>query len=311
MILFDLETFEEVNTRTPAGEVCVRKMQSDLGGLKTDGLWGKRTLRAYTKVYGPPVTREEDLPRLKTPRMVFKWGYHHAGGWPVRDVSWEKFTEADTWQNGMIRLVSGRRNRGWYSRPPSSWVSLDTASIGIAHWWAGRIPTMLPEIVGDLPFDELCALVGEDRAMEMLSEPFLRKFFGNKTGRTHFKHKHLPLLRAWHAVASLDPIQQAQKDIWIQTTVPRALDIVEGTPGWDEADDDGGRLVAGVARMVNSSPVRAKRYVKWASKRPGSPIEQLKVAMGSLKTNGGYGHPERFKAIVDEPRFRGPYRSYI
>lgn len=306
MKLFDLKTFELIDTKTSTGQLWLRNRQRELGA-SVDGIWGPKTERSWGAVYGDPITDRDDLPALITPRIVLKWGYHHVEGWPIIDSRWFSQTNEYSWINGMMRLVSGHRKGSTFSRPPSSWVSLDSASIGVAHWWSKRMPSVLPLLLAGLTHSQRSHIVGEQLASDMADSSYIKRTLGSERGKTRFKPHHLPLMRGWYALSQHINVREAQVKFWIDSTMPKTLDIIEDV-GWALDGDDGGRLAAGVARMVNSAPARAKRCLRVGMQRRGSPLEQLERAMSWPKTEGGYGHVERWEAIKAQPRFVGPYR---
>jgi peptidoglycan hydrolase-like protein with peptidoglycan-binding domain len=126
-------------------------------GLEVDGKVGPNTERSLRRALSwqpaalhalPPITR--------------RWHFDHAelAPFPYSDRQLEAVTGTGSWSAGAIRLVTGydaaRRtvNRGW-----DSFTTLDTFSIGIAHWWSDTAPELLAEIARREP--ELAAWAWE------------------------------------------------------------------------------------------------------------------------------------------------------
>lgn len=265
-------------------------------GLTPDGMVGPRTVDAL------PVAAEGAPLITKSPASG-SGHYDHAydasdpsrGGWPKVDAQWEAVTGTGSWLAGMLRLLTGRQvGRGGavtYSRGPDDFITLDTYSIGIAHWWADTAPQkLLTPLVRRFPGEAVSAwgMVG---AEILQRPPEVKRVTGTAKGHRRFDPATLRwLLDGWWAVARRPHWLAAQVELWAEDYIGEALRIASAQGvDWDALDGpDRGRVLAGIARMCNSSPRMARDVLRrfWGGR--GDLVAALQKAYGVERSAGGY-----------------------
>jgi hypothetical protein len=103
-------------------------------GLDVDGKVGPNTEGSLKRALSPQPATLHPLPPITR-----RWGFDHAEltPFPYSDRQLKAVTGTGSWSAGAIRLVTGYDaeretvNRGW-----DSFTTLDTFSIGIAHWFS-------------------------------------------------------------------------------------------------------------------------------------------------------------------------------
>lgn len=81
-------------------------------------------------------------------------GYHHKPlTYHKHDAQMDAITDVDTFEARYVRLIGGWRKGGkkgtYWSRGPDSFITLDTYSIGIPHFWALYFPEEFAEFIQD------------------------------------------------------------------------------------------------------------------------------------------------------------------
>lgn len=272
---------------------------------------GDDLLEWVTRLRGkqaPPEPTEHPLPPFKR-----RWGYDHAEvtGWPYRDAQWIKVTGSGSWEAGMLRMVSGYSpTRGTVSRGPDAWISLDTYSVGIAHWWARTAPTLFARIALEAPALATWAW-GSERARKMEDPRWLPSQVKPRRRKNQKVRGHDPrldwLCEGWWAIARHPRVIKIQCEHWLGN-YPASARTHARKLGWDRAlrGADGGRILAALTRMHNSGA--AYRRVRAGKKASGSrrPMEILETAYHLPKDKGGYGKPGRWKKLIAWSEFTGP-----
>ena len=235
----------------------------------------------------------------------------NCGRWPVIDSQLETITGTDTWLAGMIRLVSGRKTSrmgGYhYSRGLDSLVTLDTISLGIAHWWAGTLAEQLLEpLARRLPREVVDAAWGPE-GFDILTTPKrLNRIVGDERGLRRYNPVRLDWLAAgWRAVARRPDAAGIQIGVWVKEYVGEALQVTREFD-MDLSGRDGGLILAGIARMCNSGPARCRailrKYYHVDPKAKGAGLAALKDIFSIDRTKGGYskkGNGPRRWAILE------------
>jgi len=275
-------------------------------GLGADGMIGPLTLARMEQVLarGEEVKGEAAArPLMAASPAAGGGGYDHAydpadpsrGGWPKVDAQWEEATATGSWLAGMLRLLTGRTVRQGgvvtYSRGPDDFISLDTYSVGIAHWWAETAPSkLLAPLCARWP-DEAAAAWGGDRLPTLRDPAALRRLTGTTRGHMRFGESRLRwLLDGWWEVARRPHWLAAQVEVWAQDYIGEALAVASaaGVVWGDMSAADCGRSLAAIARMCNTSPVMARAVVRrWWGGR-GSLVEALRRAYTVDRADGGY-----------------------
>lgn len=265
-------------------------------------------MNLYRKQRGVPESPEHALPAFTR-----RWGYDHAEvePWPYKDAQWIQMTSTGLWAAGMLRMVSGYKpSRGTVSRGPDSWISLDTYSVGIAHWWAKTAPKLFARIALEAP-DLARWAWGSERAEKMEDKRWLPsqvKPRRRKNQKVKGHDSRLDWLCAgWWAIARHPRIVRIQCDHWLGNYPASARRHAEKL-GWSDAlrGSDGGLILAGLTRMHNSGA--AYRRVRAGKKeaRSRDPITILETAYHLPRDKGGYGKPGRWRKLISWDEFKGP-----
>jgi hypothetical protein len=257
---------------------------------------GPRTVSAL-----PVAVAAEGAPLIAVSPAAGGGGYDHAhdpsdpsrGGWPKQDPQWEAATATGSWLAGMLRLLTGRQERGGrvtYSRGPDDFISLDTYSVGVAHWWAGTAPSKLFAPLATRFSLEADAAWGAEGA-DILRDPrALVKATGDKRGHMRFHPGLRWLLDGWWQVARRPHWLAAQVEVWASDYIGEALEVARGAGvRWGELGGaDRGRVLAAIARMCNSSPAMARAVVRrfWGGR--GDLVRALREGYSVERTAGGY-----------------------
>jgi len=224
-----------------------------------------------------------------------RWGYDHAiDGYSKADPHWQAVT-AGTVEGALLRLVSGWSPRKrTFSRHPDDWISLDTYSIGIAHWWAETADDLLAAIYDADP-DLAVWAWGEDGADLIGPLGDLEEWTGVKRRKTDYDDRFDWLLAGWYAISRHPTALRVQCAHWLDRYAAPALADCKRW-GWTSA-----RSLAAVARMRNSGKQRHIDRVRNA--HPGwDEARTCQVAMGP----GYYGHADRWDAILAMPELHAP-----
>lgn len=229
------------------------------------------------------------------PPKQSRWGYDHTPPvYGVKDSQATAQTEGSV-AGSMLRLVGGYdRKRETWSRGWDSWISLDTYSVGVAHWWSETAPDLFATIANEVP--GLAAWGWGDEGLAILRDPDrLRELTGTKRG----KMPHDPdldwLLAGWYEIARHPAAVRIQARTWLENYGGWAWSA-HRRYGWK-----GAASLAGLARMRNSG---AQRYVERALDKLGRDADENEV-MKLAMSDGYYDHPERWDAILADPVLAG------
>lgn len=280
-------------------------------GLTADGMAGPRTIRAL-----PGVGLAGAEPWVTKSPASGSGHYDHAhdpadpsrGGWPKVDAQWEAVTATGSWLAGMLRLLTAREvRRGGvvtYSRGPDDFITLDTYSLGIAHWWADTAPQkLLAPLVRRFPADAEAAW-GAVSARVLQNPAEVKRITGTARGHRHFDGGALRwLLNGWWAVARRPHWLGAQVELWAADYIGEALAIARAQGvDWGALDGpDLGKALAAIARMCNTSPRMARDVLRrfWGGR--GDLVAALQKAYGVERSAGGYSKggngPKRWARI--------------
>jgi hypothetical protein len=188
-------------------------------GLVVDGKVGPNTERSLRVALSPQPAALHPLPPITR-----RWRFDHAelAPFPYSDTQLEAVTGTGSWSAGAIRLVAGydaaRRtvNRGW-----DSFTTLDTFSIGIAHWWADTAPELLAEIARREP--DLAAWAWGSKTAELLAdEDWLPSRHPPQRGKKTLSADLHWLLSGWWACARHPSVARIQCEQWLHKYVGRA-----------------------------------------------------------------------------------------
>lgn len=235
----------------------------------------------------------------------------NCGRWPVIDSQLETITSTDTWLSGMIRLVSGRKTSrmgGYhYSRGLDSLITLDTISIGIAHWWAGTIAKQIAKPLAErLPREVVDAAWGPEGFAILTDPERLDKILGDERGLRRYNPVRLDWFAAgWRAVARRPDAAAIQIGVWVKHYVGEALAVAREF-NMDLGGRDGGLILAAVARMCNTGPASCReilrKYYHVDPKAKGAGLAALKDIFSIDREKGGYskkGNGPRRWAILE------------
>lgn len=290
-----------------------------LVGSDVDGLWGTSTVAALIEwqrrkrftpdglltveqsehfpvsgdaIPDPIDTDTRPIPKFcRTKASSTNKPYDHAywpddptsGGWPVIDNQWEAITGTGSWLGAMLRLLTGRgmdsKGQVYYDREPDDFITLDTYSLGFAHFWADTAPQkVLAEIVRRLPKESVNAW-GKPACDILLDPKKVKAITGVERGPRRYNPRTLSwLVAGWSRVARLPEALAVQVEVWLKDYVGEALAICAEN-NLPLNGREGGLVLAAVSRMCNSSPVLARTAIKkfW---RKGS---DASAAVGMLR----------------------------
>ncbi|WP_299844151.1 hypothetical protein [uncultured Roseovarius sp.] len=231
------------------------------------------------------------------PHSTQKWGYDHLPYlYRKQDLQWEAITGTKSFEAGLCRLVSGWDGSN-FSRGPDSWISLDTYSIGIAHWWAKTAPELLSSICDQQPILAEFAW-GKTTSMAMTNPDWLLEVVPPVRGKTPH-HKNLDwLLSGWFAIARHPNVIKICVDTWLAGYTKTPLKLMEEY-GWNN-----GTSLAGLVRMTNSrGSSGVKKLVKRAINLVGNSTDEMAVIKLAFEHPDLYDKPKRLKLIQSWPEF--------
>lgn len=281
-----------------------------------------------TEHYQLAPTNQDNIPDAPRPAPLFtksrasgKDGYYDLAyepgtgrGWPRCDPQWDRVTQTPdgkpSWLGAMLRVLTGRSvgSKGvvTYSRGPDDFITLDTYSAGIAHWWAATAPEkLLLPIVERLPSLALNAW-GEDCASLLLHPHKVEAITGTITGHTRYDPRTLSWLAAgWWWIARQPAALALQVELWAQDYIGAALDLVDELklPLRELDGASQGVVLAAIARMCNSGPGLAKRVIRkyWRGGHPTGLVGALRDGFHIERSAGGYSKdgngPGRWREI--------------
>lgn len=235
------------------------------------------------------------------PEIKKMWGYDHAPDvYNKVDLQWDKITGDGSFLSGLLRLVSGSKGGGKFSRGPDSWISLDTVSVGIAHWWAATIPDLFARFAVEKP--ELVEWAwGKEAAAAMRNPNFLRGYLQAKRGKMPHNKKFDWLLAGWYEIARHPEIIKICVDRWLLSYLPPSVSVMR-IYQWKRGDTK-----AGLVRLTNSrGSAGMSSLVKSAVKKIKSTEEQEVLPYVYTEL---YKKPDRWKAITSWPQFKEPYEK--
>ncbi len=233
----------------------------------------------------------QPMQKFVMPNLTLKWQIDHAPiVWHRPDPYWKKLTDGGTVADGLLRMISGynpRKNR--FSRGPDSLTSLDTYSLGIAHWHAETAPEMLEH----LPDYLIKYAWGVDK------EEFLDYLenIDSKRGKQRLRRELYPFVRGWYEIARHPAVIAVQAEAWLGKYAKRA---------WKTCSQNGlfsALAFACVARVTNSSYSRAGKWVaKIRRRHPEYTEEEVCAELFGPRYDD---HPDRFDLIKTYPEFKG------
>lgn len=324
-------------------ELDVRMVQLGVGLPKdqVDGKWGVMTV-AYlvawqtaqgfeangvltTEQYQHFPTDHDDIPEpvqklplfTKTAASGKKGYYDHAydpsdptkGSWPVIDHQWEEMTATGSWIASMLRLLTGRSvtssGKTIYDREVDDFVTLDTYSLGIAHWWSGTAPGQLLQPLAN-KFPELAEEAWGKKAADLLKNnpKKVMEITGIEKGHRRYNPRTLSwLVAGWYHVARRPEVIAFMVELWCTDYVSKGLNRCKSHK-MDLTGSNGGLILAAVTRMCNSAPAMADRALgKFYKgiKNQDDAIKALREIYHTDRDNGGYSKggngPGRWKVL--------------
>lgn len=326
-------------------DLDVRTVQLGLGvpNDQVDGKWGNLTL-AYliawqmkngfegdgvltTEQYQHFPTDHDDIPEPVQKLPLFtktaasgKQGYYdHAydpsdttkGSWPVIDDQWEEMTSTGSWLASMLRLLTGRNvtksGKITYDREVDDFVTLDTYSVGIAHWWAGTAPDQLLQPLAN-KFPKLCEEAWGKEAFTLLkdSPKKVMSITGIEKGHRRYNPRTLSwLVAGWYHIARRPEVIAFMVELWCGDYVSKGLERCKRFK-MDLSGSNGGLILAAVTRMCNSGPAVADRALNKFYKNiknQEDAVKALKLIYHTDRDENGYSKggngPGRWKVLED------------
>lgn len=242
-------------------------------------------------------------PAHPLPQKTEMWGYDHVPKtWRKADPQFTAMTAPANVTCGLVRLVAGYEN-GTFSRGPDSVISLDTISVGIAHWWAGTIPSLLSGICRAHP-DLAAWAFGAEVAQKATSKAWLESVLGDDRGKGPLRPEVEWLAAGWYEIARHPRWVHAQVQAWLDKYVGAASQEC-AKHGWDSA-----LALAACARLRNSGELG---LVDDAIERlkTRDPMQVLAYVYNAPESQGGYDHPERWQKLTTWPHFKGKMPSRV
>jgi hypothetical protein len=235
-------------------------------------------------------------PIHEVPKCTMRWRYGH---WPNtfrvgRDAQFETQT-ANSVFGAVLRLIAGyERKKGTVSRTWDSFIRLDSVSLGIAHFAVGNQHKLLHEIATRHPALAQWAW-GKDAGAKMADMGWLRRHVPADRGRFPCGPKELEWLAAgWYAIGRQPAVCQMQARIIHKIDVLPALRAMNDH-GWKS-----NRMLAGLARLANSSPRRMDKWADQAAELHDDETESLKWIYTAR-----YAKPDRLAKIMSWPELDG------
>jgi len=235
------------------------------------------------------------------PKIKKMWGYDHAPDvFNKVDNQWKQITGDGSFVSGLLKLVSNYKGEGKFSRGPDSWISLDTVSVGIAHWWAQTMPALFVRFAREKP--EIAKWAWGEEAAEAMKDPqFLVKHLNAKRGKGPHNKKFDWLLSGWYEIARHPEIIQICADQWLNSYVPPSCGIMEKYH-WKRSDTK-----AGLIRVTNSRGAGGmSSMVREAVNLLGSKSEKKVMPYLFEKL---YKKPSRWEKITSWPNFKQPFEK--
>jgi len=239
-------------------------------------------------------------PLYPLPKSTQKWGYDHIPDvYNKVDKQWRQITGDGSFISGLLRLLSGYKGNGKFSRGPDSWISLDTVSVGIAHWWADTIPDLFSRIATEKPLLTKWAW-GEEAAEAMKDPKFLKGHLKAKRGAVPHNKKFDWLLSGWYEISRHPEVIEICVKDWIDSYIPPGQSVFKKYK-WKL-----GTTLAGLVRLANSRGAKGMAsLVKKGMSELGtdSETEVLPFVYKEL-----YKKPERWEQITSWNQFKQPFK---
>jgi peptidoglycan hydrolase-like protein with peptidoglycan-binding domain len=272
-------------------------------GLEVDGKVGPKTERSLRRALSP-----QPAPLHGLPPITRRWGFDHAElrPFPYSDTQLEAITGTGSWTAGAIRLVAGYdAGRRTVNRGLDSFTTLDTFSIGIAHWWADTAPELLAEIARREP--NLAAWAwGRHTAEQLEDEDWLPTRHPPRRGKKTLQPELHWLLSGWWACARHPSVASIQCELWLDKYVGRARTAAKRL-GWEDElmGSDGGKILVALARAANSG--RGSTQIRQFRQGDGALAALKRFYLADRDDSPrGYDKPDRWKKIVAWNEFDGP-----
>lgn len=240
-------------------ELCGRlKAWQDAMGLDDDGKAGDET---WGMRFTVPFTSAGPLPKVTN-------GYSYdrcPKRYKQRDTNstcwWRHLLDMKDQTLAMaLAAVSGWDTRTKvFSRDPTAFTTLDTMSIGLAHWWAktcGRVFRELKRIAPAAYQDAFGNLLGEILASDKLRE----KFFGFERGGRRLTLQFHPVVCGWKYLSDFHWLElaMAQITVWERDYFQDAVYRVATYTGLKPDDEDWHRAVVLTSVIENSEDTRTE-----------------------------------------------------
>ena len=292
-------------------------------GFEADGLLTTEQYQHFPTNFDNIPEPVQKLPLFTKTAASGKHGYYdHAydpsdptkGSWPVVDTQWEEMTSTGSWLSSMLRLLTGRSvNRSGkvtYDREVDDFVTLDTYSVGIAHWWAGTAPDQLFQpLVQKFPALAEEAWGKEGAKILRDSPKKLMEITGVEKGHRRYNPRTLSwIVAGWYHVARRPEVIAFMVELWCRDYVSKGLGRCR-TFKMDLSGANGGLILAAVTRICNSGPALADRALgKFYKgiKNQEDAIKALRTIYHTDRDENGYSKggngPGRWKVLEDSCR---------
>jgi len=278
-----------------------------------DGKFGPASQRLWQQIYG----KFGEAVALMHPMPWYhrRWGYMHGypyplEKWPSKDEQFRILTEKKpceigAWLATMLRFVSGYKpSSETFSRGLDSTISLDTLSLWVVHYWAGTMPKLFVKIVEKLPV--VASLAWPAELIEtMRSEKTLSRFLGKTRGKTPHDARLNDFVAGWFAIARLPEVIEIFLEEWSMGYPVRAIGLARQEK-WDVDEmEDGGKVTALIARVINSRGVGGARSQINRAQARLSTRDPMKIMHEVYHADDLYDRPDRWKKVTSWKGFEG------
>jgi len=323
-----LDSALKYNQRRGYPQSKVREIQKEVG-TGVDGVWGPNTCQALADwqaanklvadgkcgpktmrhLFPQPVLSEAAKPSSSAypvlhelPKIKSMWGYDHCPNTYLKPCpAWDGALQEDSFENGLLRLVSGSRSdKGQivFSRSPDSWISLDEFSIGFAHWWADTAPDILEAIADELPSIARHAWGGAV-AVAMTDLAWIRDQIRVKRGKRPHQHKYDWLLSGWYEIGLHPDVIGLCVQEWLECYPPHGVQKMKAE-GWKRAT-----TLAGLIRMANSRGNGGMKSLIRKATALAETNDETDIVRTAFYHHTLYDHPNRWDRIKRMPHFKG------
>lgn len=231
----------------------------------------------------------------KLPEITRLWGYDHAPllyNKPCR--VWADALSNGSVESGLMKIVSGQKstkNGATFSRPPDSWISLDTFSLGFAHWWSSTAIRLLNEF--SIKNEFLSNYAFNDAPVQDIK--WLSSVITPKKGKMPHNKKYDWILSGWWEIGLHPDTMDFCVKYWLDNYAQESLETAFKY-GFKNAS-----TFAGLCRISNSRGTGGMRSMLSKCAKENKKLNE-KELMEKLFTDY-YKYPDRWDLIKSMKEF--------